>query len=56
MSLRFNWFFKFACASMFAGVTLGARFGHQGQLSEEGALIFPKAQLYNVTNSNKRVN
>ena len=52
MSVRFNWFFKIACASMFAGVTLGARFGHQGQLTEEGAQMFAKAQLYNTTNCN----
>lgn len=37
---------------MFAGVTLGARFGHQGQLTEEGAQMFAKAQLYNTTNCN----
>ena len=50
MNVRFNWFFKIACASMFTGVTLGARFGHQGQLTEEGAAMFGKAQLYNTTN------
>ncbi len=32
MSVRFNVFFKLAAASMFFGVALGGRFGHQGQL------------------------
>jgi hypothetical protein len=50
MNLRFNWLFKLACASMAAGVTLGARFGHQGQLNEEGAALFTKAQMYNISN------
>lgn len=50
MSVRFNWLFKLACASMFSGVALGARYGHQGQLNEEGTALFAKAQLYNTTN------
>jgi hypothetical protein len=52
MSIRFNWLFKLGCASMLAGVALGGRFGHQGQLTEEGAVLFNKATIYNVTNSN----
>lgn len=52
MNVRFNLFFKIACASMGAGVILGARFGHQGQLSEEGSVLFSKAQVYNMSNSN----
>lgn len=55
MSVRFNWFFKIACASMFTGVTLGAKYGHQGQLTEEGAQMFAKAQLYNTTNCNPAI-
>lgn len=50
MSVRFNWFFKLGCGSMLGGVALGGRFGHQGQLSEEGVVLFNKAQLYNITN------
>jgi len=34
MSVRFNVFFKIAAASMFFGVALGGKFGHQGQLTE----------------------
>lgn len=52
MSVRFNVFFKLAAASMFFGVALGGRYGHQGQLTEEGAPLFAKAQLYNATNCN----
>ena len=51
MNIRFNWLFKFACASMLAGTTLGAKYGHAGQLSEEGAPLFVKAQIYNISNS-----
>ncbi len=50
MNIRFNLLFKVAAASMLAGVTLGARYGHVGQLTEEGAALFHKAQLYNATN------
>ena len=50
MNIRYNILFKIAAASMFAGVTLGARYGHVGQLNEEGAAMFQKAQLYNATN------
>ena len=42
--------FKFACASMFTGVALGAKYGHVGQLDEDSAALFHKAQLYNTTN------
>lgn len=52
MNIRFNWLFKAACVSMLAGITLGAKYGHAGQLSEEGAPLFVKAQLYNISNSN----
>ena len=51
MNIRFNWLFKFACASMLAGTTIGAKYGHAGQLSEEGAPLFVKAQIYNISNS-----
>lgn len=50
MNTRFNILFKLACASMFAGVSMGARFGHEGQLDEDGVKLFNKAQLYNTTN------
>jgi hypothetical protein len=50
MNTRFNILFKLACASMFAGVSMGARFGHEGQLDEDGVKLFHKAQLYNTTN------
>jgi hypothetical protein len=50
MNIRFNILFKFACASMLAGVTLGARYGHTGRLDEDGASLFQKAQTYNITN------
>ena len=50
MNIRFSYLFKFACASMFAGVSLGARYGHVGQLDEDGTALFHKAQLYNTTN------
>ena len=53
MKLRFNIFYKLACVSMFAGVALGARYGHVGQLDEDGAALFNKAQLYNISNSKK---
>jgi hypothetical protein len=51
MNIKFNWLFKLGCASMGSIVLLGARFGHVGQLSEEGAVMFNKAQLYNMSNS-----
>lgn len=51
MSIRFNWLFKLGCGGMLAGVALGARFGHQGQLTEEGTVMFNKATIYNITNS-----
>jgi hypothetical protein len=35
---------------MLAGVSLGARYGHVGQLDEDGAALFNKGQLYNATN------
>ena len=50
MNIRFSLLFKCACASMFAGVSLGARYGHVGQLDEDSAALFHKAQLYNTTN------
>jgi hypothetical protein len=50
MNIRYNILFKIAAASMLGGVTLGARYGHVGQLNEEGAVMFQKAQLYNATN------
>ena len=52
MNVRFSMLFKFACASMFAGVALGAKYGHVGQLDEDSATLFHKAQLYNTTNGN----
>jgi hypothetical protein len=55
MSVRHTWLFKIACASMAAGVTLGARYGHQGQLNEEGAALFSKAQLYNISNCTHKI-
>lgn len=51
MNTRFNWLFKLACLSMGTGICMGAKFGHEGQLSEEGEDLFFKAQLYNTTNS-----
>lgn len=50
MNARFNILFKLASASMLVGVTMGARFGHEGQLDEDGVKLFQKAQLYNTTN------
>jgi|JI10StandDraft_1071094.scaffolds.fasta_scaffold2490655_1 hypothetical protein len=50
MGTRFNIFFKLASASMLAGVSLGARYGHVGQLDEDGVALFNKGQLYNATN------
>lgn len=52
MNVRFNILFKIACGSMFAAVALGARYGHVGQLDEDGVALFHKAQLYNATNCN----
>lgn len=50
MSTRFNIFFKLASASMLTAVSLGARYGHVGQLDEDGMALFHKGQLYNATN------
>lgn len=50
MNIRFNWLFKAACACMLGGVVMGARYGHVGQLDEDGTALFQKAQLYNATN------
>ena len=35
---------------MLIGTVLGARYGHVGQLDDERAAQFQKAQLYNITN------
>ena len=53
MNPRFSIPFKFACASMLTGVCLGARYGHVGQLDEDGAALFHKAQLYNTANGTR---
>ena len=50
MNTRFNIFFKLGAASMLIGTVLGARYGHVGQLDDERAAQFQKAQLYNITN------
>lgn len=50
MNIRFNWLFKLASLSMASGLALGARFGHEGQLDEDSAKLFGKAQYYNISN------
>jgi hypothetical protein len=51
MSIKSRWLFRLACGSMAVGVGLGARYGHKGQLDEEGENLFGKSMLYNLTNS-----
>lgn len=53
MNIRFNIFFKLGAACMLAGTVMGARFGHVGQLDDERAAQFQKAQFYNLTNCKK---
>lgn len=55
-NLRANIIFKVGCLSMFSFVALGARFGHKGQLEEEGQVLFQKGQLYHLTNSKNEFN
>lgn len=50
MKPRFNILFKIACASMFTGVSLGAKYGHIGQLQEYEAELFNKGQMFNTMN------
>ena len=53
MNIRFNIFFKIGAACMLTGTILSARYGHVGQLDDERALTFQKAQFYNLTNCKK---
>ena len=50
MGLETSALFKVASASMLLGMFLGAKFGHAGKLKEEGATLFQKAQIYNISN------
>jgi len=51
MNVKLYLFFKIDCESMAAGVILGVRFGHQGQLIELESTLFVRAQVFNMSNS-----
>ncbi len=50
MTLSSPILFRIGCACMVSVMLMGARFGHSGQLSENGSTMFMKAQLYNISN------
>lgn len=51
VNLRYSWIFKLGCASMFALIGIGAKFGHKGKLEDDQAALFNKAQFYHLINS-----
>ena len=51
VNLRYSWIFKLGCASMFALIGIGAKYGHKGRLEDDQVALFNKAQLYHLINS-----